>query len=1270
MTDCRRLAAIWSNGGRAPGRSTKLVVMRTIASILGCFTLTCLLAADEPAPIAVWNFGSEEATPLKMHGDVQRDQAGPRPPEYPDFADDNTAIRLGGKGFLSIEDPGAESDFDFSNGDAITLEAWVNVAEARSGSPMYVIGKGRTGSPKFARDNQNWAMRVVSSENTAKISFLFASSRGAGDSHWHRWTSEAGFLLGTGWHHLAVAYRFGTPESIQGWIDGRPTTGSWDMGGQTDKEPVVDNDAVWIGSSQGGSAGNSFRGGIDAVAIHRSILSNEVIASRFRRVGGPRVVAPSPEVMPEIEHIPDTRVLVTFSEGLPSMSRWLLDGERWPDETDRWLTDKFLLPRVPVRHDDWGIRASWKSPLLVRMAADVELPPVGKQEDESSDTDGQYRFLLRARSLSRLWVDGKLVARTTKNPRRRSNLEPIVPVAKPPMPGGRSVPFAQQEVFGQYEAAGSDDDARNVRVVLELVVGGKDHRTETGEVCVAVQPPGSDAFEVLWAGDADTRSRLLLTDEAIEPALVKIERLLQQHDDEKRRAAAATQDEFWRHRHQLARQATAAPAEPARDGKANPIDDFVADKIQRAISQSQQYNQRATEYFHSKVLPILREQCFRCHGQKDQGGLRLNSRQAVLKSGESELPAVVPGDPDASEMIVRIRDGDMPPTDTPLGDEEISILENWIRRGAIWPAPPIAKEAIAEAAIIEDAAFLRRVYLDTIGIPPSQQEAEAFLASEDPGKRSQLIDQLLEDRRYADHWISFWLDLLAENPTLLNASLNSTGPFRWFLYDSLRDAKPLDRMVTELILMRGSPHDGGSAGFGLAAENDSPMAAKSHILASGLLGIELQCARCHDSPYHSTTQEDLYSLAAMLARKQLAPPKTSRVPDAFFEQKQRESLIRVSLELGQQVKPKWPLAEYTGIEDTAAIDALMQDPDDMRERFAALVTSGDNRRFPQVMVNHLWKRLIGAGLVEPAGDWEGREASHPALLDWLAGQLVRHGYDFKHVMRLIMNSQLYQREGIGVNLQAAAGQRFFNAPDPRRLTAEQVVDSLFASTGRSMDVEELTFVHDGLHPSSKRLTLGKPRRAWMFASLNNERDRPSLSMPRAQAVVDVLESFGWNGSRQKPISQRETDPNVLQPGILANGNLTMSLTRASHGSLLAQLAIDAASPDRLLETLFLRFLARDPNETECKTLGGALAAGFDSRLLPPDQVRQPRRDRPLPQVTWTNHLVAEANEIQLEIERRVRRGPPADPRLNPDWREVYEDVVWSLVNHREFVWVP
>jgi hypothetical protein len=155
----------------------------------------------------------------------------------------------------------------------------------------------------------------------------------------------------------------------------------------------------------------------------------------------------------------------------------------------------------------------------------------------------------------------------------------------------------------------------------------------------------------------------------------------------------------------------------------------------------------------------------------------------------------------------------MPPTDEGLSPDQVKRLRDWIESGAKWPARPVSPEEVAKPDLISDAAFLRRVWLDTLGIPPSETEASAFLADTNPDKRAKMIRRLLGDEGCADHFISEWLDLLAENPTLLNQSQGSTGPFRFFLHDSLRDDKPIDRMVTELILMRGGQHEGGSAGL-------------------------------------------------------------------------------------------------------------------------------------------------------------------------------------------------------------------------------------------------------------------------------------------------------------------------------------------------------------------------------------------------------------------------------------------------------------------------
>src|SRR5262249_41927636 len=123
---------------------------------------------------------------------------------------------------------------------------------------------------------------------------------------------------------------------------------------------------------------------------------------------------------------------------------------------------------------------------------------------------------------------------------------------------------------------------------------------------------------------------------------------------------------------------------------------------------------------------------------------------------------------------------------------------------------------LSQSPLVSDSAFLRRATLDTIGLVPTPEELSAFLADTRSDKRSYAIERLLADPRWADQWLPYWQDVLAENPALLKPTLNNTGPFRWFLYEALRDNWAMDRFVTALTLMEGSTRNGGSAGFAVA----------------------------------------------------------------------------------------------------------------------------------------------------------------------------------------------------------------------------------------------------------------------------------------------------------------------------------------------------------------------------------------------------------------------------------------------------------------------
>jgi len=1230
---------------------------RLLALVVACLALAGAGPADAP-PTFLWTFDSGESTDLEPHGGVRRDAPGPRPPTYPDFAPNNAAAKFEGRGaYFSLADPGPEGPLDFKKGDAITLEAWVQVDDLNPGEASYIIGKGRTGAPGFKADNQNWALRVREGGGLARLNFLFASEKRPGrasDAHWHRWTSKTGFQTGKAWRHIAVSYRFGEPASIRGWIDGVRVEGTWDMGGPTDEGPVVDDDAVWIGSSMGGAASASLRGALDSVAVHRRAFDDAAIKARFRRVGEDLADRPAPEVAPDLGPIPAGRVLVTIHEGMPAHNRWFLNGESPPPESARFTAESFLIDRLLHPYDDWGVRRAWKSPVLVRIAADVD-PGVGRRA-----------LLARVRGLSRLWVDGVVVARGEPLTSSPDGEEPITPPAPPPHPGLRPAEHRQQEIGADLDLA----PGRAHRVILETIVGGKTFKPDPGETCVAIESEDGRTFQVLAPVGGPS---VELTDADVEPALARLEASLRVLEDQTRRAEAANREPYWEKRRAAARAWLAAhpgPEPPA--GAGHPIDAFLDARVEQARERAAKDADDGGR-FQTKILPILRDRCLRCHGEKSKGGLKLDSLAAALQGGNSGEPAIAPGDPEESELLRRLRSDDegerMPPGPEPLPAAEIQAIADWVREGAAWPAPPVAEEALTPPPALDDAAFLRRLTLDVIGLPPTEAEVRAFLADDAPDKRTRAVDRLLADPRWADAWMGYWQDVLAENPTLINASLNTTGPFRWFLHEALRDDKPIDRMVAELIQLRGDSAEGGAAGFGLAGNNDAPFAAKGQIVASAFLGVELQCARCHDSPYHSTSQRDLYSLAAMFTGKPVIVPESSRVPVGFFENKTRESLIKVTLRPDEPVAPDWPFEEIVAASEALAA-APVEDPNSARERLSALVTSPADQRFAQVMVNRVWRRYLGAGIVEPPDDWEGRVASHPELLNWLARRFVADGYSLKALARLILTSDVYQRQATGANRSAPPESRFFAAPDRRRLSAEQVVDSLFAAAGRPMDVGELTFDPDGRRAAGARVSLGRPERAWMLANLANERDRPSLALPDAQAVVDVLEAFGWTGARQNPRTDRDVSPNVLQPGALANGVAASRATRVAAGGGLADLALETASPDALVDSIFLRYLGRFPTDVERAPLVSALAEGFADRRTPSDEIRPVEPPPALPTVTWSNHLRSEANLAVLERERRVRSGPPADPRLRDAWRERFEDVVWSVVNLPEFVWSP
>jgi hypothetical protein len=232
------------------------------------------------------------------------------------------------------------------------------------------------------------------------------------------------------------------------------------------------------------------------------------------------------------------------------------------------------------------------------------------------------------------------------------------------------------------------------------------------------------------------------------------------------------------------------------------------------------------------------------------------------------------------------------------------------------------------------------------------------------------------------------------------------------------------------------------------------------------------------------------------------------------------------------------------------------------------------------------------------------------------------------------------------------------------------VDGLYHATGLPMEVGELNMDRDGGLGPETFLNLGIPRKAWQYASLSNERDRPSLAFPRVQAVIDTLKQFGWRPSRQDPLTDREEAPHALQPGILSNGILSIWLTRLSSEHGITEECLEERPVEDLLDTVFLRLLTRRPTETERDRFLPLLREGYAERIIPVAERNLTPWPKKIPAVSWSNHLSPEANFFVIEEEKRAREGDPPTNALSPAWRERMEDALWAVINSPEILFIP
>lgn len=539
--------------------------------------------------------------------------------------------------------------------------------------------------------------------------------------------------------------------------------------------------------------------------------------------------------------------------------------------------------------------------------------------------------------------------------------------------------------------------------------------------------------------------------------------------------------------------------------------------------------------FAHDIQPLLNKRCAKCHsGPQRKGGLSINTRQSLLAGGENGR-VVVAGKSAESVLIKRVSASDpgerMPPEGEPLTKTQIETLQRWIdadlpwdegfafgkvfRRAPIEPRRPQIPAGDAEQAganpvdrflhnqvphlksedsknvLIDDRTFARRVFLDLIGLLPSPKELDAFAKDESPDKRADLIDRLLNDRRnYADHWLTFWNDLLRNAYQGTGFIDGGRRQITGWLYESLLTNKPYDQFVRELV--EAAPGaEGLTFGIkwrGTVNESQRREVQAAQSIAQVFLGTNLKCASCHDSFVNDWKLTDAYGLASVFADSPLELHRCDKPTG------KASSVAFLYPQLGE-------------------IDEKGNRPQRLNQ-LASLLTKPENGRFARTIVNRLWAKLFGRGIVEPLDNLDA-EPWNSDLLDFLASDLVEHGYDLKHTLRVIATSRAYQLPSIGLHeTSSSEGAFVFRGPQTKRLTAEQFVDAVTSLTNTWRPISQPLLRVDGRGQGGQVGAIARAlRNVEHLSNLPASAEKPigeeKTDKPNAEPVGNVFHDARW-----------------------------------------------------------------------------------------------------------------------------------------------------------------
>lgn len=476
----------------------------------------------------------------------------------------------------------------------------------------------------------------------------------------------------------------------------------------------------------------------------------------------------------------------------------------------------------------------------------------------------------------------------------------------------------------------------------------------------------------------------------------------------------------------------------------------------------------------------------------------------------------------------------------------------------------LARAGETAAPVAPDHVFLRRLWFDLAGTPPPADVARSFLDDKSPDKRTRQIDALLDNPAFAEVMALKWADILRVEEKTLDA--RGVAVLHGWLRRAFLDRMPLDAMARELIAGRGSTYTHAPANFYRALRDEQ---VRAEAVGQVFLGLRLQCARCHNHPFDRWKQDDYHAFASLFSRVRyqiLDNDKVDRLDKHEFR--------------GDQVVYMARSGEYKHPNGGGLVaPRILEAPEPVSPAVDPLVAladwagSADNPYFAKAQANRIWRHFMGRGLVDPEDDFRlANPPSNPELLDLLAAELARGGFETRTLARLIVTSRAYQRswsagdEGEDDGLAASCR--------PRPLPAEQVLDALAQVTGSPLRMK-------GWPEGTKARQL-----PGVLASREGGR-RPTSEVDRFMRV------FGKPERLLSCDCERASEPTMAQTLQLLTGDLLQELLSRSDNRLGDLVGLPT---DKAVEELFLAALARRPTAAEAGGAARVLASAPSRRI--------------------------------------------------------------------------